>query len=136
MKLLELASQTQTTHDLHLADLHKFIPNIPNNKLRRKLFKPAKILSKAPALRRVARLSNLQCPPTIRPSPSTRTIRCFKCSSPNHIQWYCVQYCCPTCRKVSPGHSKTNCLENRASDYDYHYRYYDIEGEPDGAGEC
>ena len=34
MKLLELTSQTQTTHNLHLADLHKFLPGIPNDKLR------------------------------------------------------------------------------------------------------
>src|ERR1700678_2099649 len=136
MKLLELASQTQATHNLHLADLHKFLPNIPNDKLRRKLFKPAKVLPKAPTLRRVARLSNLHRPPTVRPPNPTRTIRCFQCNSPNHIKWYCVQYRCPLCRKVSLGHSIKNCpgqYHDGLIDYEGNHN---IEGYFDGAGEC
>src|SRR5271168_3742248 len=73
MKLLELASQTQATHNLHLADLHKFLPSIPNDKLRRKLFKPAKVPPKPLTLRRVERHLNSHQAPA-RPSTSTRTI--------------------------------------------------------------
>jgi hypothetical protein len=136
MKLLELASQTQATHNLHLADLHKFLPSIPNDKLRRKLFKPAKVPPKPLTLRRIARHHNLHQAPIPRPSTSTRTIRCFQCNSPNHIKWYCVQYRCPHCRKVSPGHSMKNCpvgYNGGLIDYDGNLN---IDGYFDGNGEC
>ena len=136
--LLEEAEEFQRK-DLNLQkEIDNHLQKITRNDLRRKLANPTKVYPRPPVSTFQETFPN-RPRGTYVPRPNPRVIRCFQCNSPQHIKWYCPQYRCRGCDKLSPGHALRECPRNRPETFDDGLRgYFDLGGDEDGnlTGEC
>ena len=150
--LLEQADAMQSHHTRQMVDFEKFIPTITRTDFKKQLFRPSKIYPRPmiPAqilvpsppqstsrLRMSDRhIASLRAPArtSFGRTASTR-YHCFQCGSPAHIKWYCPDYRCQFCRRISPGHAAKECPDHPSQQHDSSYDprgYVDVSGFEDG----
>ena len=119
-ELLKEADDLQRQDQKIKMDIDQHLQRITRNDLRRKMSQPTQTIPRPPIPLFWETFPVAPRAPRFHPMNNftPRNIRCFQCDSPHHLKWYCPQYRCQTCDKLSPGHSLRDCPQKYAETYD------------------
>ena len=138
---LPISDELQQVDNKLKNKINRHLSKITRNDLRRKFSQPTRVNPQPPNRFIRETFPNAPRAPRFHPMNNftPRVIRCFQCDSPHHLKWYCPQYRCRTCDKLSPGHSLRDCPQKFSETFNDGLRgHFDIEGDEDGNlnGEC